>query len=638
MSSSQNQLIMSLVGSSFAPEHLAALSRVTNIHKRFLERIKESYLREQSGYERIFFLDFQEIYSYAYPYQNKHSRDNELDLVSAIYLLRETKKTKFVLPFGTRLELENHLANLSSHLEDGLYDVNKNLPHFEDLSSASERTKKDVLRFFDSFTKSSFGAERILRFLDNDNVFLPLDIGLSQGIDLTRYQDTFDAIQHELKIRRPNARAQNNWADAFNLTWTIASRNSGVKVHPYLVTHTDTLLRAQPRIQDEFHRKYGYRTDLTWTPATAVYSSVIDELDTENKVDWINRAITVCQDLSTVLDPLLVESERKSRGSFSEDVSFLVNLESDNLNQVNTSLKPFYEYAVLPFAKTFSKLEEIWRTDLLFELDKNLEGANPKDETQDEAVYNLLSINNLANAKERIFDLKFRIEHLRKNPTFRIALQDITLEDLGYKTTQEIVSEHLETYAVKKAARGSSASVIKIDFNTDQGYIAVTWPVALPIKVILKFLQKELANTDLYEPTFGAEDPYQDGIFTYSFTVGDEGVKTSRRVFSSSSLSQYEERLDELKGHQISFLRINTLVGDFLCYTNLVDGIRETIDKSTSANRVTVFTHKKELVDVVCNLFEKTSFFDEMGKRNLSLEKLREFIREKFHGFKYRSN
>ncbi len=637
--SNTSKLSLGDLKNALSGDHLLAIYRWSNIHLRFLNRIKESFVRESRGFKVVYALDFQELYTYAYPFSPSQDDELYLHFVTCRYLL-ENSTRPFIIPFGAVQELVNHVEDylrptigvaeklreiLSSRIElddpvnqQGILDISRSLSSFRDFDPLLD-TKSLALDITSTLAKTSFAMQRMSQFLGKRNVInlLEEDIGHNQ-ITRELYDNFYSEIYDNLEIKRPG-RHLSNTADAYNVYWTAQVRvSTGSKspVYPYLITHTPTLIQAIPALSDRFSRVYGFESPLLWSPATAMYATILDnnpQIKAENVIDWINSARAICLKLQTVLDPIMLESDKTPDANFFQDINFILELDDAQLGKLNSALEPFYDYAVHPFAKPLSEFENILHADSSFDSDKrlNFEVGQNRDVLDDQIRLHMA----IEQAKDRIQNLYGLIQKLM-SPDQAASIKrepksyehGFSIEDLGYMRTTETTPATV----VKKLTRridNTFAEIIRVDIRED--FASIYWDVGSSLQRCLrsmntKLLQLNKRGITVLDSKDDVFEEYKQGLIAY-IAEGEQDVPDPRRI--STPINKLPivlpDIFKETKSSSFDFIRVNTCVGDF-CFHSMFGVAFEEESHPRKVRKIGLITHLN-LSNLVAEFFHETS-------------------------------
>lgn len=294
----------------FTAFQLRKLRKTISSHQRLLS---ETYSDVTEGYEPVYALDFQEIYSYIFPY----AVDSD-EAVVVEYVLNNLK-APFVLLSGTWLELINKLQDVLANVSTvtSMYNLLK-----------SENVDTKAIEFIKGILDTN-PDDVIIDSIDFGNDLHKLSIDISGAV--AKYVTTFERLtellnkpthvklsqllQHKERLvfdeailtkfdraldqLRPGSKS--NYPDAANLAGIVALReyfNERAKYEGkeklykfYLLSHTPTMLNLDNFATDEFGE---IGSMLTRTPLSVMYQILLQGDSIQDTLEAINRRIDLC--------------------------------------------------------------------------------------------------------------------------------------------------------------------------------------------------------------------------------------------------------------------------------------------------------------------------------------------------------
>lgn len=602
---------------TFSEEQLSTLYHATNTHIKYLSLLKESYVREDwLAVRRIFLLDFQEIYTYAYPLSGPVSYHPRLHFAAIRYLFNNAENCNFFVPDGTVIELYKHLEGLSASLQRaqvfhdllsmGLSEEDPvNVEAWLNAVTSVEKTNVSsgvnttmiARELTGMMSNYSYAAKRMSDLLSQDNIFNAQELGI-----------VFDKRHHELieqyytttlnALDDKRNKHENNIADALNVMWTAVVRNQGVEgqvspYHGYLITHTPSLFDVVPDFTDPFASKYGFTSPLLWDPMTAVYSVILENKGLGVGVrKWINLALAASQNLQAALDQILEEMINDGDETITSEEDLLFSLSPLQAEQFRDGFAPFKAIIYDPFSEPFSDFEKIWREAARFDSDKLLGSKNVDISARrnEAAAFGHL----LEQTKSRIslVDAQLALLTDQKNEFIeqiedgKLGKKRFSLKNLeGNGVSHQTFDKYTRVALERKSGR-RSGQLITIDQYANLA--SVYWITTSSAQAWIDLLNLQLKSLEARGITIfdeESDDPQilSGKIIAHFTQQTHNGISSFRRVATITNLPIFLNGLiDSQKDAALTFFRINTKVGDF-CYYSAVNMIVTNSSKEASS-------------------------------------------------------
>lgn len=580
--SADHEAALSTLARNIGTEALDALFDEMQMHLRELnpllgERLKQS--EEQT--ELIYAPDFQELYSYMYPYKSGESA-----IISSYFLTHSRRR--FILLDGTIYELISHLNKVSKDIKRI-----ERTSHTNDLVSL-ERYTRDLSLY-------NVGISRLLHWFKTSQILTSQDLFPDQ--DAPQYdENTYNSIKDILDLRRDKER--NNQVDAINIASVIWHHNnpSDANARIVLVTHSATLL--DPYIWGIARNPHTRKTSsrLFKHLFSAFYETIISNAnhgDELGEINFIREAIRRC---SQVVDVVASTYGLTKRGASNYPKRFSPE-----------ALNRFFEMEVSTvkwmLSEELAKLEQYFRYPILQQIDS----YRAKNAQHDITIRQILGespsseqLENLA-ISTRLNKLSGIINDLL-NITFQKTQSNNQLNDGSDLHLQEEISLDSVKFRELTASTGTrqfeiSRSDHKLILRLERyidGYYSIYWYTLHPLKDFVERLNRlarhiPVLKTANFTPEANSMevDPDIRGIII--------GTSRGRYTFSLEWPISTEEWFSNLEEDEtLYFVRINTEIGDFFFDFPDVDS------DNFSSGQVGVISHLNILA-IIVSLFSHTS-------------------------------
>lgn len=611
---------------AFSPNQLKALHRISLLHSYYLRKIMPLASQNNIQRQRVYLLDYQEIGSYLYPFKRPSLVDDSwLDYVSIRYLIESENNLRFYIPDGTLYELNQLFISIDKPgggefvLKDN-YNIQHS--HFDYLtfhSGESFLKSLDKLTFDTrlptneiawSLTQSYKNLDpkigNLSTFFKRSGIKNLEELGIinhlaNLDLDLAElFMELFRVI-----VRTGNRRkrkAENNIVDTLNIIWSLIIQNQPSNATDFdatLVTHTDALFNAYPKLKEVVETKYGLKFPNFWSPSTVVYSMIIENANESND-HWFEEALGVCRQISKNSRPLLNRAElASSDAQYSDDFSFMLEMDKERLSANYEEFKPFFKYALDPFADVLHRFEEFEMENYNFDSDK-LAKFPRLQTTFSRSMFKISSKFSfyLAKAKCRIKKIGKVFKDIFRSTDLNLVeltKGEVSIDIFSFYQNAELQTKpYRKSFGLRKNEYDGKFLALQIDKY--EGFSSIYWKTALALYDVVAEINDLIQNDEIKIL----------GLILHS--VRQEGLKTIPNKIELSSIKP-PIRLDKIRelteNEKVTFLRLDTEVGDFCYYASSIEGVDYLYP---TAGRLIGVLAKEEKYDVISTLFSSTSY------------------------------